>query len=63
MVIAMLTCLVLLPSATSAIRPRTSPAPMNGTFSTGNGLILEAYTKNSPWISSGKAVTVRRNTF
>lgn len=56
MVIVMLTCLLLLPSATSAIRQRISAAQMNGTFCTGNGVILEAYTKSSPWILSGEVL-------
>ena len=56
MVIVMLTCLLLLPSATSAIHQRISTAQMNGTFCTGNGVILEAYTKSSPWILSGEVL-------
>lgn len=56
MVIVMLTCLLLFPSAAAAIHQRISTAPMSGTFCTGNGLILEAYTKSSPWILSGEVI-------
>lgn len=56
MMIGMLTYLLLLPSATSAGHHKMSAVLMNGTFCIGNGLILEASTKSSPWILSGELV-------
>lgn len=54
MVLVRFTCSLLLSSATLAVNPRISAAPMSGTFCTESGLILEAYTKSSPWILSGE---------
>lgn len=52
----MLTCLLLLRSATSAISQRISAAQASGIFSTGSGLIREVYIRSSPWILSGEVL-------